>query len=142
MTAEAIGAGMRVRIGKKYTFDAAHRLSSDPADPFALQAGHKCTRLHGHTYTVEVVLEASLLTGAGFVTEFGALAPFGTYIKEELDHRFLNEVLEVAPTSELLALHLAQWFQAQVQPHIPGQLVAMRVSETSTTWAECLIEPT
>ncbi|MGH8897377.1 MAG: 6-pyruvoyl trahydropterin synthase family protein [Egibacteraceae bacterium] len=35
------------RIGKSFTFDAAHHLPG-------LSEGHKCARLHGHTYTVMV----------------------------------------------------------------------------------------
>ena len=56
------------RISKKWTFDAAHHLDGLPE-------GHKCARVHGHTWTVEVVLAAVTLTGPGFVTDFGELAP-------------------------------------------------------------------
>jgi|UniRef100_UPI003F49AA01 6-pyruvoyltetrahydropterin/6-carboxytetrahydropterin synthase len=137
MTDLPVPDGMRCRIVKRFSFDAAHQLSSDADDPHALKPGHKCTRLHGHTYQVEVVVEAAALTGPGFVTEFGALAPFGDYLSENLDHRFLNEVLPVAPTSENVAVHLARWFAKHVQPAIPGRLAGMRVSETPGTWAEC-----
>jgi 6-pyruvoyltetrahydropterin/6-carboxytetrahydropterin synthase len=61
------------RIGKRFTFDAAHHLPSLPAD-------HKCSRVHGHTYTVEFVLESSELTGPGFVTDFGDLTVAGRYL--------------------------------------------------------------
>ncbi len=116
-------------MGRRYTFDAAHRLSGLPA-------GHKCGRVHGHTYTVEVVLAAEELSGPGFVTDFGELGALGAYIREHLDHRDLVEVLEVEPTSERIAGHLAEWFARHVEPGIPGRLVAVRVSETPSTWAE------
>lgn len=35
------------RIGKLFRFEAAHHLSDLPE-------GHKCARLHGHSYTVEI----------------------------------------------------------------------------------------
>lgn len=51
---------MTFRIGKRFTFEAAHQLANLPE-------GHKCGRLHGHSYNVEVVLTATELTGPGFV---------------------------------------------------------------------------
>ncbi len=117
------------RVGRRYSFDAAHRLSGLPV-------GHKCARAHGHTYTVEVVVAADELSGPGFVTDFGDLSPLGDYINEQLDHRDLGEVLAVEPTSERIARHLAEWFAAHVEPGIPGRLEAVRVSETPSTWAE------
>ncbi|TFE26210.1 6-carboxytetrahydropterin synthase [Frankia sp. B2] len=127
-----ISGAATFRIGKRFTFDAAHHLPSLPAD-------HKCFRVHGHTYTVEFVLEASELVGPGFVTDFGDLAVAGRYLAESFDHRDLNEVLDVEPTSEALAQHLAGWFLAEVEPGVHGWLVAVRVSETPSSWAEYLI---
>lgn len=120
---------MTYRIGKSFTFDAAHRLPG-------LREGHKCGRLHGHTYTVEVVLTAPALSPPGFVTDFGDLAPLKAHIDTQLDHQDLDAVLDVPSTSEALACHLAEWFMAHVEPAIPGQLVSLRVSETPTSWAE------
>jgi 6-pyruvoyltetrahydropterin/6-carboxytetrahydropterin synthase len=48
----------------------------------------------------------------------------------------LNEVVDVAPTSELLARHLANWFIEYLEPRIPGRLLAVRVAESPTSWAE------
>ncbi len=117
------------RIGKQFTFDAAHQLNGLPD-------GHQCGRLHGHTYAVEVELAASQLTGPGFVTDFGDLAPFRRYLDECLDHRHLNEVLDVEPTSERLAEHLFTWCVTHLEPGIPGRVTAVRVAETPQSWAE------
>jgi 6-pyruvoyltetrahydropterin/6-carboxytetrahydropterin synthase len=122
-------------IGKSFGFDAAHHLPGLPA-------GHKCARPHGHTYTVEVRLAADRLTEPGFVTDFGGLKPFADYLDAAFDHRDLNEVLDVEPTSEALAEHFARWFVAHLGPVVPGRLVSVRVSETPTSWAECLLEET
>jgi len=54
------------RIGKSFTFDAAHQLRSLPE-------GHKCGRLRGHTYTITVVPGRDDLVEPGFVTDFGSL---------------------------------------------------------------------
>lgn len=124
---------MGYRIGKRFSFDAAHRLPSLPGD-------HKCFRDHGHTYTVEVVLAADRLVQPGFVTDFADLEPLGNYIQSTLDHRNLNEVLDFEPTSEALACHLAQWFRDHVEPTIAARLVSMRVCETPLSWAEYTVE--
>lgn len=117
------------RIGKAWTFDAAHRLDGLPP-------GHKCARLHGHTWRVEVILHYVSLTPPGFVVDFGELAPFGAYLKAELDHRCLNDVLDLNPTSEVLAQHLAGWFLENMPLGIADRLAAVRVSETASSWAE------
>lgn len=120
-------------VGRRFSFDAAHHLAGLPGD-------HKCRRTHGHTYTVEVCLGAPSLSGPGFVTDFADLAPFGDYIKTRLDHRYLNEVLDFEPTSELIAGHLARWFTEHLQPRIPGRLLWLRVSETPSTWAQYTVD--
>lgn len=117
------------KIGKSFTFAASHQLPGLPD-------GHQCGRLHGHNYTVEVTLGADELAEPGFVTDFGELAPFKAHLDGTYDHRHLNETMTVAPTSENLAEVLARWFIENLEPEIPGQLLALRVSETPTSWAE------
>ncbi|WP_234355915.1 6-pyruvoyl trahydropterin synthase family protein [Kitasatospora aureofaciens] len=118
------------RIGKSFTFEAGHRLPG-------LSPEHKCSRQHGHSYTVEVELAttAGELAGPGFVTDFADLAPFKHFLATELDHRNLHEILPFEPTSERLAQFLAGWFIQNLQPTIPGRLVAVVVRETSRSWA-------
>lgn len=119
----------RHRISKRFAFEAAHFL-------VGLPEGHQCSRMHGHSYQVEFVLTADELTGPGFVTDFGELAPVKRFIDGTLDHQVLNEVLPVVPTSENLAAYLAEWFVETVQPGIPGRLEMVRVSETASSFAE------
>jgi 6-pyruvoyltetrahydropterin/6-carboxytetrahydropterin synthase len=120
-------------IGKTFDFEAGHRLRGLPP-------GHKCSRQHGHSYKVEVILTAPSLEDPGFVTDFGALAPFKTFLDTELDHQPLDEILPFEPTSERLAQWLAGWFIHNVQPDIPGTLVAVLVRETSSSWARFEVE--
>lgn len=120
---------MSYRIGKSFSFDAAHCLPSLPPE-------HKCSRLHGHTYAVEVVLSAANLDPPGFVTDFGEVRPLRHYLDATLDHQHLNKVLDVEPTSENLARHIAEWFQENVEPTIPARLDTVRVYESATSWAE------
>lgn len=117
------------RICKEFSFEASHQLHGLPE-------GHKCARTHGHSYRVFVELCAPTLTPPGFVTDFAELNPLGRYVNIELDHRTLNEVLDVEPTSENLAKHLTDWCLANLP--LPDQVsqVAVRVSETASSWAE------
>ncbi|WP_330351771.1 6-pyruvoyl trahydropterin synthase family protein [Streptomyces sp. NBC_00582] len=120
-------------IGKKFGFEAGHRLPG-------LASEHKCSRQHGHSYEVEVILTAPQLEEPGFVTDFGALAPFKEFLDTDLDHRNLHEILPFEPTSERLAQFLAGWFIHNLQPKIHGRLVAVLVRETASSWARFDVE--
>lgn len=122
---------MPYRIAKAFTFAASHQLSGLPG-------GHKCTRLHGHNYRVELEL-----TGppdeAGFVFDYGKLEPFDVWLKATVEHRHLNDVLrDTNPTAE----HLALWFHVVasglLRAYLPPGVVlsAVRVHETDKTTAE------
>ncbi|MFF4180394.1 6-pyruvoyl tetrahydropterin synthase family protein [Streptomyces sp. NPDC001750] len=120
-------------IGKRFGFEAGHRLAGLPSE-------HKCARQHGHSYEVEVILTAPALEEPGFVTDFGALAPFKEFLDTELDHRNLHEILSFEPTSERLAQFLAGWFIQNLQPKIHGRLIAVLVRETTSSWARFDVE--
>jgi len=111
------------RIAKQFTFAASHRLT--------LGEGHPCSRLHGHNYTVEIVLTSEELDSQGMVLDYGELAPFKEVVGE-LDHQHLNDVLACEPTAE----NIARWLFDRAVELWPGLVVAVRVSETSKTWAE------
>lgn len=115
------------RVGRTYGFAASHRLSGLPAD-------HKCAREHGHSYAVGLVLASDLAVPAGFVGDCGGLEAFEDYVTGTLNAD-LNEVLDVEPTSERIAEHLARWFTTHVRPHIADELRSVWVSETPATWA-------
>lgn len=113
------------RISRSFRFCASHQLA-------ALPEQHKCSRLHGHNYTVTVTVGAATLDEHGFVTDFASLSPLNEYLQGVFDHRHLNDVVDFAPTSELLARHLGCWFIANVEPVLgDARLVSMTVSETS-----------
>lgn len=90
------------RIGKRFTFDAAHDIQQAVADDNCLPG------LHGHTYEVEVVLSAERLTHPGFVADFAILDPFSRHLTEHLDHQHLNDVLDETPTIEAVRRYLHQ----------------------------------
>ncbi|MGH3737671.1 MAG: 6-pyruvoyl trahydropterin synthase family protein [Micromonosporaceae bacterium] len=117
------------RIGKRFGFEAAHHLTGLPE-------GHKCARPHGHSYTVEVSVAADVVTPPGFVADFADLAPLSTHLAETFDHRDLNMVLDVPPTSENLARLLYEWCAENLALPAGVSLAAVRVSETGSTFAE------
>lgn len=121
------------RIGKTFKFSASHVLEGLPA-------GHQCGRLHGHNYTVEIIITGfdSALTEEGWLKDFGDLKPIKEYIDATFDHRHLNDIVTYQPTSELLANHLFGEFKALL--HLEGKnaiwVERVRISETDSTWAE------
>jgi 6-pyruvoyltetrahydropterin/6-carboxytetrahydropterin synthase len=115
---------MRVRIAKAFDFDAAHWLPHVPD-------GHKCKRMHGHTYRVEVLLEGEP-DERGFVVDYAEIAAAWQPIHDVIDHRLLNEVDGLEnPTTEVLA----PWILERFVRSLP-QTVAVRVYESSTTYCE------
>lgn len=118
---------MTYRITKLFDFEASHHLTG-------LAAGHKCMNNHGHSYKVEIVLEAEELDEHGFVVDYSDLKPFKDYIDTWLDHHDLNEVFpHINPTAENLAKILfdvaSEWWTVK----------EVRVSETAKTWASYIM---
>lgn len=110
-------------IMKRWTFDASHQLHGLPRN-------HKCGRLHGHTYTVEVEIISETLDEHGFVVDFGDLAPIKRMIDMVFDHRHLNDIMPggINPTAENLARtlyeHISMMFliaESRQQEGAPGQ---------------------
>ena len=110
-----------MEIWKEFTFEAAHRLASVPL-------GHKCGRLHGHSFRARLYISGPLSNGVGWVLDFAEIKQvWDTYCGVELDHRYLNEVAGMGddPTSERIAV----WVWQRVKPLLPW-LSAVEVSET------------
>lgn len=116
-------------IAKRFSFAASHVLTAVPE-------GHKCRRLHGHNYEVEVVCAAAELDDSGMVVDYLALDPVGELIARTVDHRHLNDVIDGEPTAERLAWWLYESLKSQLPAEVAGTLVAVRVHETPRTWAE------
>jgi 6-pyruvoyltetrahydropterin/6-carboxytetrahydropterin synthase len=116
------------RIAKRFSFSASHVLTAVADD-------HKCRRLHGHNYEVEVVCEGDL-DHRGMVVDYHDLAPVRRFIDATVDHRHLNDVLDGEPTAERLAWWLYEALREELPAEIAERLVAVRVHETPRTWAE------
>ena len=111
-----------MEIFREFTFEAAHRLPNVPE-------GHKCARLHGHSYRVAVHVRGPLGKESGWIMDFADLDAAFAPLKAKLDHYYLNEVEGLQnPTSE----HLAKWIWQRLKPTLP-QLCEVRVRETCTS---------
>jgi len=110
-----------MEIFKEFTFEAAHRL------PFVPE-GHKCGRLHGHSFHVTVHIQSQIGAESGWVLDFADLSVAFRPLHDRLDHRYLNEVEGLEnPTSEVLA----RWIWRQLLADLPG-LARITVRETNT----------
>ena len=91
---------MRIALRKTFDFEAAHWLPTFPD-------GHKCRRLHGHSFKIDVVVEGEVDEAKGYLQDFGDIKAAIAPIQLRLDHYLLNEIEGLSnPTAELLAKHL------------------------------------
>ncbi|MDC0669880.1 6-carboxytetrahydropterin synthase QueD [Nannocystis radixulma] len=109
-------------IFKQFRFEAAHRLPNVPP-------GHKCARLHGHSFFVEIHVEGPVGERSGWVLDFADIAAAWQPLHALLDHNYLNEIEGLDnPTSELLA----RWIWRRLLPTLPG-LSQVVLRETCTS---------
>lgn len=111
-----------MEIFKEFTFEAAHRLPNVPD-------GHKCGRLHGHSFKVVVYVKGEVTEPTGWIVDFGDLKQAFQPFYDQLDHYYLNEIDGLEnPTSENLAI----WIWDRLKPAFP-LLSKLLVRETCTT---------
>jgi 6-pyruvoyltetrahydropterin/6-carboxytetrahydropterin synthase len=116
---------MQTKLVKQFNFEAAHWLPTFPE-------GHKCRRMHGHSFRIEVVVEGTVPEDKGYLIDFGEIKAAVEPLIEELDHHVLNEIEGLAnPTAELLA----RWLYQRIKPKL-APLSAVRVYETCNSAAE------
>jgi 6-pyruvoyltetrahydropterin/6-carboxytetrahydropterin synthase len=110
-----------MEIFREFTFEAAHRLPHVPE-------GHKCARLHGHSYRVELHVHGAVGPYTGWVMDFADLKDAFRPLREQLDHYYLNEVDGLEnPTSE----NLARWIWDRLQLQLTLSAVVVRETCTS-----------
>lgn len=116
---------MKVRLIRTVGFEAAHRLPRVPEN-------HKCRRLHGHSFRVEIAVAGPVDPELGWFLDYADLDRAWRPLAEQLDHRYLNEVAGLEnPTSE----NLARWIWDRLEPQLPG-LTRITVQETCESRCE------
>jgi 6-pyruvoyltetrahydropterin/6-carboxytetrahydropterin synthase len=113
---------MQTRLERTFRFEAAHFLPKVPP-------GHKCARMHGHSYVIDVAVEGPIDPELGWLIDFAEIDDKVQPLIKKLDHQVLNEIEGLAnPTSELLAV----WLWQRLAGTLPG-LAEVVVSETQTS---------
>lgn len=111
-----------MEIFKEFNFEAAHRLPNVPV-------GHKCARLHGHSFQVRLYVAGPVGMESGWVMDFGDIKTAFKPIWNQLDHYYLNEIPGLEnPTSE----NLAVWIWERLKPTLP-ELSRIEIRETCTS---------
>ncbi|MCL4125216.1 UNVERIFIED_CONTAM: hypothetical protein GTU68_003569 [Idotea baltica] len=106
-------------------FEAAHHLPHVPE-------GHKCGRLHGHSFLVRLYVEGEVDQHTdqhtGWVIDFSEIKAAFKPTYDRLDHYYLNDIEGLEnPTSEVLA----KWIWNEVKPTLP-LLSKIEIKETCT----------
>lgn len=116
---------MKVELRKTFQVEAAHLLPRLPET-------HKCRRLHGHSFKVEIAVEGDCDPELGWLIDYAELNLAFKPLWDQLDHRYLNEVPGLQnPTSE----NIARWIWDHLKPALP-LLQEIVVAETCT--ARCV----
>ena len=111
-----------MELRKTFQIEAAHRLPNVPT-------GHKCARLHGHSWRIEVAIEGPVGNDTGWVMDYADLKAAFQPIHDRIDHNYLNEIPGLEnPTSERLAV----WLWNELKPRLP-LLIELVIAETCTS---------
>ncbi len=111
-----------MELRKTFQIEAAHRLPNVPV-------GHKCARLHGHSWCIEVAIEGPIGKDTGWVMDFADLKAAFQPIYDRIDHQYLNDIPGLEnPTSERLAI----WIWNELKPRLP-LLSELVIAETCTS---------
>ena len=116
---------MRVRLSKSFRFEAAHDLPTFPD-------GHKCRRLHGHSFRFDVFVEGEVDEKLGYLIDYGQIKKVVDPLVRRLDHYYLNEIEGLSnSTSE----NIARWLWRELKSQLP-LLASIVVHETCTSTCE------
>ena len=111
-----------MEIYKEFIFEAAHVLPNVPD-------GHKCGRLHGHSWKGTIYVQGEIDAHTGWIMDFAEIKRIFEPIYRELDHNYLNDIEGLEnPTSEVLA----RWIWRRLKPQLPN-LSRVVINETCTS---------
>lgn len=117
---------VEVELSKTFTFEAAHRLPKVPP-------GHKCARLHGHSFRIEVVVRGTVDPETGWLIDYAEIKDAFEPLFKILDHNYLNEIEGLEnPTSE----NLSRWIWERLstgENNLARYLYRVTVAETCTS---------
>lgn len=110
-----------MRLEKTFRFEAAHYLPNVPE-------GHKCGRMHGHSFKVTIAVDGPVDTHSGWVMDYAVIKEAFAPLEDQLDHHCLNEIDGLEnPTSEVIT----EWIWNKLKPKLP-ELSEVALEETCT----------
>ena len=123
-----IVAAMPFTLKRQFQIEAAHQLTLLPDD-------HKCRRLHGHSFHIDILVTGEADPTLGWVMDYERIDEAWAPLFKTLDHHFLNEIPGLEnPTSETFA----RWIFDRLRDDLPG-LSGVQISETCQE--TCLYTP-
>lgn len=126
-----------ITISKTYNFDAAHQLwDMNLSDDSNWVAFGKCSRLHGHTYYLDVTITGDIEPVTGMILNYHDLDRIVKPIVEaRLDHYFLNEKFDHLTTAELMVGTIAEWIDDELPDDVSLDMVTLQeTAKTSAVW--------
>ncbi len=117
---------MEFELIKTFRFEAAHSLPHVPE-------GHKCARLHGHSYRIDIHVSGQPDPHTGWVVDFGDIKKIVEPVLDQLDHRFLNDIPGLANSTRE---NMGQYLWDRIAPALPP-LSAVTVWESETSRCVC-----
>lgn len=92
-----------------------------------------CSKLHGHNWVVEAVVDAQQLDEIGIAVDFRVLKRELDAIIAELDHSCLNELeafKDLNPTSEIIAEYIFKGLSVRMSGIDGVEVASVRVCES------------
>jgi 6-pyruvoyl tetrahydropterin synthase/QueD family protein len=118
---------------KRGKFDSAH-------SNVGFGEGHKCARVHGHTFQYEVAVRSVIDKATGLSLDFGEVKNAMKSVELQLDHYYLNEVPpfndpEFPPSAENIAIFIITMVQKYLDENVPlmGEVQYVILNETPTS---------
>lgn len=118
---------MKTSVTKCFDFEAAH---------FLPEYEGACSRLHGHSYKMQVTVSGSVDEASGMIVDFNVLkSVVKKCVVDKYDHQYLNEFFKL-PTAENMVQHI---FKELNNQFIKMGLVldSVKLWETESSFAEC-----
>jgi 6-pyruvoyltetrahydropterin/6-carboxytetrahydropterin synthase len=116
---------MHAELVRTFRFEAAHALPNLPDE-------HKCRRMHGHSYRVDIHVTGEVDATTGWVMDFGDIRHAVQPVIDQLDHRYLNDIEGLSNcTSELIAA----WLWERLKGPLPA-MTAITIWESDN--ARCV----
>ena len=118
---------MKVSVTKSFKFEAAH---------FLPDYDGACSRLHGHSYKMQVTLSGSVDEASGMVVDFNVMKKVvNSLVVDKYDHQYLNDFFKI-PTAENMVQHIFKELRTKFTK-MGLTLESVKLWETEGSFAEC-----